>query len=53
MSLKEFFYFPKSDRKGIILALCVAAAAFLGVYFVGKGNSASSDEVTVSGEEMG
>ena len=53
MSLKEFFYFPKSDRKGIILALCVAAAAFFGVYFVGKGNSVSSDDVTVSGEEMG
>ncbi len=51
MSLKEFFYFPKSDRKGIILALCVAAAAFLGVYFVGKGNSVSSDDVAASGEE--
>ena len=30
---KEFFYFPKSDRKGILAALLVATAAIVGVWF--------------------
>ncbi len=50
MSLKEFFYFPKSDRKGIILALCVAAASLAGIYFVGRGNSVTPDDGAVTGD---
>ena len=37
--LKEFFYFPKSDRKGILVALVIAALAVVGIWLVGRGNS--------------
>ena len=40
--LKEFFYFQKSDRRVLIVALGVAVAAIAAVYLVGKGNSETS-----------
>ncbi|MBO4658937.1 MAG: helix-hairpin-helix domain-containing protein [Prevotella sp.] len=36
MSLKEFFYFQKSDRKVIVVALCVIVAALLAIFFLGR-----------------
>lgn len=45
---KEFFYFPKSDRKAILVALTVAVAAVVGIWLVGKSNDA-----TEGGEPVG
>lgn len=45
---KEFFYFPKSDRKAILVALTVAVMAVVGIWLVGKGNDA-----TEGGEPVG
>ena len=39
MSIKEFFYFQKSDRKVITVAFCVAVVALAVVYFVGEGST--------------
>ena len=47
---KEFFYFPKSDRKGILAALLVATAAIVGVWLVGRGNSATEGEEGIGNE---
>ena len=47
---KEFFYFPKSDRKGILAALLVATAAIVGVWLVGRSNSATEGEEGIEGE---
>lgn len=44
MKLKELFYFPKSDRKGIAVALAVAAIAVLGIWIVGSGNTTAGDD---------
>lgn len=48
---KEFFYFPKSDRKGILAALLVATAAIVGVWLVGRCNNATEGEDGIVGEE--
>ena len=45
---KEFFYFPKSDRKAILVALTVAVMAVVGIWLVGKANDA-----TEGGEPVG
>lgn len=45
---KEFFYFPKSDRRAILVALTVAVMAVVGIWLVGKGN-----DVTDDGEPVG
>lgn len=45
---KEFFYFPKSDRRAILVALTVAVVAVVGIWLVGKGN-----DVTEGGEVVG
>ena len=47
---KEFFYFPKSDRKGILAALLVSTAAIVGVWLVGRSNSATEGEEGIEGE---
>ena len=47
---KEFFYFPKSDRKGILAALLVATAAIVGVWLVGRSNSTTVGEEDIGGE---
>ena len=44
MSFKEFFYFQKSDRRVIVVALCVAVVALSLVYFVGENNSTTSSD---------
>ena len=44
MSLKEFFYFQKSDRKVIVVALLVMAVALGVIYLVGDRNSVTPEE---------
>lgn len=42
---KEFFYFPKSDRRAILMALTIAVVAVAGIWFIG-----TSNDVTEGGE---
>ena len=56
MSIKEFFYFQKSDRKVITVAFCVAVVALAVVYFVGEGNTetnagSAADSAAVAAEK--
>ena len=44
MKFKDLFYFPKSDRKGIAVALAVAALAVLGIWIVGRLNSTAGND---------
>ncbi len=37
--LKEFFYFQKSDRRVLMVALSVAVVALVAVFLIGRGNS--------------
>ena len=54
MKFKDLFYFPKSDRKGIAVALAVAALAVLGIWIVGRVNStAGSDSAEAMADEEG
>ena len=48
MSLREFFYFQKSDRKVLVVAFCVMAVALGVVYLVGNGNSTTPMETADS-----
>lgn len=47
MFLKEFLYFPKSDRKAIIFMLIVAVVALVGICVLG-----SKDEVSETDERL-
>ena len=38
MNIKEWFYFPRSDRKVLLALLIVGSAALLGVWFLGGSN---------------
>lgn len=59
MHLREFFYFQKSDRMVIIVALCVAVVALVVVYLVGEGNEVTTtagttaDSTTMAGPTTG
>lgn len=44
MSIKEFFYFQKSDRKVLLVAFCVMVVALGVIFLVGRGNSTTSAE---------
>lgn len=41
MKLREFFYFPKSDRSALLLLLVVGIIAFSLIYFIGRRNDAT------------
>ena len=43
MSLKEFFYFQRSDRKVLLVMLGIVAAALVVIYVVGENNSTTPD----------
>ena len=46
--LREFFYFQKSDRRVLVVALTVAVVAMVAVYLIGSGNSETSDPMSDS-----
>lgn len=43
MSFKDFFYFQKSDRQVVVVALCVAAAAVAAIFWIGESHSVTSE----------
>lgn len=45
MSFKEFLYFQKSDRKVIIVALCVIVVALVAIFFLGRNTTTAPDGV--------
>lgn len=56
MFFKEFFYFQKSDRKVLIVALCLATLALGVIFWVGNSNlstPAPDDEDSLSAFEAG
>jgi DNA uptake protein ComE-like DNA-binding protein len=46
MSWKEFFYFQKSDRQVLLVALSVAVVAFGLIFLVGERNTSTGGEAT-------
>ena len=44
MSLKEFLYFQKSDRKVIVVALCVIVVALVVIFLLGRNTNTAGPE---------
>ena len=45
MSFREFLYFQKSDRKVIVVALCVIVVALVAIFFLGRNTTTAPDWV--------
>ena len=45
MSFREFLYFQKSDRKVIVVALCVIVVALVAIFFLGRNTTTGTSDV--------